>query len=423
MKKLALVLAGLAILGLIAAGMGCSQQIGSITSPAPTSTLTVTPSSTLTATPTPAAGPVVTPSSSPTPAVSRTLGSAPTPGPAISPVPSAKSTAAPAPEATPTVTPSTTPSPTPTPLLIPPEEEHRRRAPTPTATPSPTPSPTPTPFPTPVTGVDDMGRPFEFSSPPQRIVSHVPSITETLFALGLDERIVGVSTFCDYPEEANSKLKIGGYFNPNIEAIVALEPDLVLTDGYVADIARLDNYGIPWVVVQPMDLDWVFRDIELLGRITGTEQTALAITNGMRDRVNAVVDTVGNATRLRVFYVFDATDTTKPWTAGPGSFVDNLIQLGGGENIAAEAQGPWVQFSVEDLVRLDPEVILVDSMHGTAVISPEAIKQLPGWKETTAAKEDRIYIIDGDLVNRTGPRIVQGLEDIARAIHPELPFP
>jgi len=297
-----------------------------------------------------------------------------------------------------------TPSPT-----LPPEEEAVYRR---------TPSPTPTP--TPIVGVDDWGRPFEFSSPPQRIVSHVPSITETLFALGLDERIVGVSDHCDYPEEANSKPKIGGYFNPNIEAIVALEPDLVLTDGYVADIAQLDNFGIPWVVLQPKDMDWVLRDIELLGKITGTEQTAMEITDDMRNRIDAVVSTVGNATRPRVFYVFDATDPTKPWTPGPGSFVNDLIGLAGGENIAAQAQGPWIQFSLEELVNLDPEIILVDSMHGTAVISPEAIRQLPGWKDTTAARENRIHTIDGDLVNRTGPRIVQGLEDIAEAIHPEL---
>ncbi len=291
-----------------------------------------------------------------------------------------------------------------------------------TASPTPTAVPTaaPTPTPTPITGVDDWDRPFEFSSPPERIVSHVPSITETLFALGLNERIVGVSDHCDYPEEANSKPKIGGYFAPNIEAIVALEPDVVFTDGHVASIAQLDNFGIPFVVLDPGDIDWVLRDIALLGRITGTEQTATKITDDMRSQIDAVVSTVGNATRPRVFYVIDATDPTKPWTAGPGSFVNDLIGRAGGENIAAQAQGPWIQFSVEELVNSDPEVILVDSMHGTAVISPEAIKQLPGWQDTTAAREDRIYTIDGDLVNRTGPRIVQGLEEMAKAIHPGL---
>jgi len=265
-----------------------------------------------------------------------------------------------------------------------------------------------------------MGRPFEFTTPPQRIVSHVPSITETLFTLGLDARIVGVSDYCDYPEAAKTKSKIGGYWTPNIEAIVALNPDLVLTDGYVASIAQLENLGIPFVVLQPEDIYGIFRDIRLLGSITATGQTAEQIISEMQARINAVVSTVGNAPRPSVFYVFDATDSTKPWTAGPGSFVDDLINLAGGENMAGNASGPWIQFSIEELVRADPEIILVDSMHGTAVISPEEIKQLPGWQETAAVKEERIYTIDGDLVNRSGPRIVQGLEAIAKAIHPEL---
>jgi iron complex transport system substrate-binding protein len=277
-----------------------------------------------------------------------------------------------------------------------------------------------TPTPIPITGVDDMGRPFTIPGPPQRIVSHVPSITETLFALGLNEKIAGVSDYCNYPEEAQSKPKIGGYFTPSIEAIVGLDPDLVLTDGYVANIAQLEPTGIPFIVIQPMDIDWIFRDIELLGNITDSQQTAEEITDDMRNRIDAVIDTVGNATIPRVFYVFDATDPTKPWTAGPGSFVNDLIEMAGGENIAAQAPGPWVQFSMEELINSDPEIILVDSMMGTAVIDPEVIQALEGWKDTTAAQENRIHTIDGDLVNRTGPRIVQGLGAIAAAIHPEL---
>jgi iron complex transport system substrate-binding protein len=121
-----------------------------------------------------------------------------------------------------------------------------------------------------------------------------------------------------------------------------------------------------------------------------------------------------------VFYVFDATDTTKPWTAGPGSFADALIQMAGGENIAAKAQGAWIQLNMEELVNSNPDIILVDSMMGTAVISPDQIKKLPGWQDMTAVKENRIYTIDGDLVNRSGPRIVQGLEEMAKILHPEL---
>ena len=119
-------------------------------------------------------------------------------------------------------------------------------------------------------------------------------------------------------------------------------------------------------------------------------------------------------------FVYEASDATKPWTAGPGSFIDSLINMAGGMNVAASASGPWVQFNMEELVTANPDIILVDSQMGTAVISPEELKELPGWQDMTAVKENRIYTIDGDLVNRSGPRIVEGLEAIARIIHPEL---
>ena len=272
----------------------------------------------------------------------------------------------------------------------------------------------------PSTITDDWGREIQFKSMPQRIVSHVPSITETLYALDLGDRIVGVSDYCDYPEEAKAKPKVGGYYTPNIEVIVSLNPDLVLTDGYVEEIAKLESLGITFAVIQPNTINDILKDIELLGNITGEQKKADALIDDMEKRVNNVVNTVSDAPRPRVFYVFDATDTTKPWTAGPGSFADALIQMAGGENVAASAQGAWIQLNIEELVNSDPEIIIVDSMMGTAVISPDEIKELPGWKDTTAVKQDNIFVVNGDLVNRSGPRIVQGLEAIARIIHPEL---
>ena len=275
--------------------------------------------------------------------------------------------------------------------------------------------------PAPGTITDDWGREIRLKSVPQRIVSHVPGITETLFALGLDKKIVGVSDYCDYPEAAKAKPKVGGYFTPSIEAIVALDADLVLTDGYVSElITKLDSLAIPYVVIDPKDINGVLKDIELLGNVTGSQKEAKELTSDMKKRIDAVVDAVSGASRPSVFYVFDATDTTKPWTAGPSSFVDALISLAGGENVAASASGPWIQFNMEQLINSNPDIILVDSSHGTAAISSAQIKELPGWQEMTAVKENRIYTIDGDLVNRTGPRIVQGLEEIANIIHPEL---
>ena len=274
----------------------------------------------------------------------------------------------------------------------------------------------------PATFVDDMGREVTINEIPQRIVSHVPSITETLFALGLGERVVGVSDYCDYPEEAKLKPSVGNYFNPSIESIVALEPDLVLTDGHSDSIKQLDELEPPitYIVIDPKDIDGIFKDLELLGKVTGTEREAEKLIEDMQDSIAHIIALVEGAPPVRVLYIIDATDPTLPWTAGPGSFVDWLITMAGGENIAAEAQGAWVQFSIEQIVSSDPEIIILPAKHGTAFTSPETLEGNPAWRKITAVKQGRIRIIDGDLVDRSGPRIVQGLEEMARIIHPEL---
>jgi len=268
--------------------------------------------------------------------------------------------------------------------------------------------------------VDDMGREVSIDKAPQRIVSHVPPITEILFALGLGDRVVGVSDYCDYPEEAKSKPSVGAYFNPAIENIVALDPDLVLTDGHSEGIKQLDNLGIKYLVLDPQDIEGIFKDIEILGKAAGVEDRAKKLVDDMKEDMSNVVSQVEGAPSVRAFYVVDATDLNNPWTTGPGTFVDALITMAGGENIAAEAPAPWVQLSIEQVVSSDPEIVILPAEHGTAFTSPEVLEEHPAWRETTAVKQGRIYIIDGDLVDGYGPRIVQGLEVIAKALHPEL---
>jgi iron complex transport system substrate-binding protein len=275
---------------------------------------------------------------------------------------------------------------------------------------------------TPGTYTDDMGREVTINEIPQRIVSHVPSITEMLFALGVGERVVGVSDYCDYPEEAESKTSVGNYFNPSIENIVALEPDLVLTDGHSEGIVQLDELEPPvsYMVIDPKDIDGIFADLELLGQVTGSEGEAEELIEDMQDSIAQVLALVEGAPQPAVLYIIDATDLNFPWTAGPGSFVDAFITMAGGENIAAGADGAWVQLSLEEIVSADPEIIILPAKHGTAFTSPETLMEHPVWQGTTAVKEGSIFIIDDDLVSRSGPRIIQGLEELARIIHPEL---
>jgi len=268
---------------------------------------------------------------------------------------------------------------------------------------------------------DDMGRTVSINEVPQRIVSFGPSITETLFALGLGEKVVGVSDFCDYPEEAKSKPKVGNAFSPSLERIIELEPDLVLTVKHEQLNMELESLGVKFMVLDPKDINDIFKDIELLGKVTGTESEAEKLIRDMQDDISYVSHQVEDAHPVSVFFIVDATDPNNPWTAGAGSFIDALINMAGGENVAAEAHGAWVQFSIEQIVSSDPEVIIIQTMTGgIPTVSKEVLEEHPAWREMSAVKQGRISFIDGDLVSRPGPRIVQGLEEIAKIIHPEL---
>jgi len=273
----------------------------------------------------------------------------------------------------------------------------------------------------PGTFVDDFGREISIDKVPQRIVTHVPGITEILFALGLEEKVAGVSDLCDYPEAAKLKEKVGGFWKPSIEKIVELDPDLVFTMGSDKPLmTQLDVLGITYIVLQPKDMDGVLKDIELVGKVTGMEKRAEELIADMQVHISYVIEQVKNASRPRVFYIFASTDLNNPWTAGPGSFIDSLIAMAGGENIGAKALSPWIQFSIEEVVASDPEIIILSTEHGTAVTPIEELKRHPAWQGMTAVKRGEIHLIDADLVSRYGPRIVLALKEMAKSIHPEL---
>lgn len=264
---------------------------------------------------------------------------------------------------------------------------------------------------------DDLGRSVSINEIPQRIVSYGPSITEILFVLGLQEKVVGVDSLSDYPEAAKSKPKVGDAFNPSMEKLAELEPDLVLTVKQEQFNTNLSNLKIKFMVIDPKDMDGVYKDIELIGKITGVEGKAGKIVDDMKGAATRVQSQVKNAPKVKTIFLIDTTDLNNPWTAGPGSFIDALITMAGGENIAAKAPAPYVQFSMEQILNADPEVIILPDKY---VVSPQGLKEHPAWQKTSAVKNNRIVTIDGDLISRPGPRLVQGLEEVARIIHPEL---
>ena len=272
-----------------------------------------------------------------------------------------------------------------------------------------------------VTVLDDAQRTVEITGVPERIISLAPSNTEVLFALGLGDKVVGVTDLCDYPEEAQEIERVG-FIEINLEKIVDLEPDLVL---YIGGAAQLENtqtmedLGLTVLVLAPSDIEDIFADIELVGHVTGTEDEAADLASELRARMDEVLSRVAQAERQPVvFYELDATDPTRPWTAGPGSFIDALITMAGGVNLGASAEMEWAQFSTEEVIAQDPEIIILgDANYG---VTAESVEERPGWGVITAVKAGAIYPIDDTLVSRPGPRIVDGLEELARIIHPEL---
>ncbi len=267
---------------------------------------------------------------------------------------------------------------------------------------------------------DDLGRIVTIDEIPQRILSLAPSCTEILFALDLGDRVVGVTDYCDYPEEAKAKPKVGAPFPGfSMETIVDLDPDLVLSIAGTI-VGQLENLGLTVVVLQPKDIGDVLRDIALVGGITHKGEKAKTLIDEMEERLAAIVIETAMATeRPTVFYEVDASlNENKPYTVGFGTFQDDLITLAGGRNIASGRSG-WYEMSIEEILNANPGLIILEDYQYGA--TPEVVANRSAWKGLTAVKEGRIYpIIDSNLTCRPGPRIVDGLEEIARIIHPEL---
>lgn len=273
---------------------------------------------------------------------------------------------------------------------------------------------------------DDHGRTVTIADTPERVISLAPSATEILFALGVGDKVVGVTDYCDYPEELVEKIetgivqKVGAPFPGfNLETIVDLEPDVVFAIGatvpdYVYD---LDELGIPAIVLNAKDIDGIFHDIELVGEVSGKEEDAEALVADLGDDMDETVAKVSGASARAVFYGVDVSDSALLWTAGNGTFIDALITLAGGVNIAGDLEG-WPTYNLEDLVDTNPDVIVLGGANWG--VSAEEVASRPVWEDLDAVKNERMYAIDDTTLVRPGPRIAEGLELLATLIHPEL---
>jgi iron complex transport system substrate-binding protein len=267
----------------------------------------------------------------------------------------------------------------------------------------------------PLTITDDSGQQVVIAKLPERIVSISPSNTEILFAIGLGPKVVGVDQFSDFPAEAKQKTQLGSYIKPDIEQIVAAKPDLVLaTDVHVKEVAPvLREHKLTVVVIDPKNLDQVLDRLILVGRITGQTEQATALARDLQQRVTKITSAVVGAPAPRVFVEI----SPQFHSPGANTFVDDLIRRAGGQNIAADAPTQWPQLSQEVIVQKNPDVIILS--HDVEGTNPEKVKGRPGWGQISAVTQGRIVAIDPDLTNRPGPRLVDGLEAVARVLHPD----
>ncbi len=314
--------------------------------------------------------------------------------PAATPAPTQDPTAAPSPEATAEATAEATEAPEATP------EADATEAPSAEA----------------ISIVDVLGNEVTLDAYPEKIVSLSPSTTEILYALGLGDKLVGRDSYSDYPAESADVPVVGDYSGPNVEAIAATEADLVLASTTLQQdaIDQLKSLGITVASVEATTYEQIAETITMIGTLTGAQEEAAALNASMTEAADAVAAAVADLEKPTVYYVMSYGEYGN-WTSGPGSFINSIIELAGGAPVTADAEAPWLEYSLEQLLQDDPDVILVSSDAG----DPALLADAEGYKDLTAVKEGRAYSIDANTSSRPGPRILEAAEAVAALLHPD----
>ena len=268
---------------------------------------------------------------------------------------------------------------------------------------------------------DDQGTPFALGRAPERIVSLAPNITEILFALDLGPRVAAVTRFCDYPPQAASKEKIGGLIDPDLEKIKALRPELVIAyrGNPLELLRRMRELGLPVFALDAGEtLDSLAVLVARIGQVTGSGKKAAALIRGLADKRNAVrVRLRQAASRPKVFLLLPGGGL---WTSGGQGYLNDLVKEAGAANVAAGIEKPWVDYSLERLVSDDPDIIVLLAR------GPEEFEQAKKWVKADrrmvglrAVRLGRFVFLDENKTSRFGPRLVEALAQLARALHPE----
>jgi iron complex transport system substrate-binding protein len=271
---------------------------------------------------------------------------------------------------------------------------------------------------------DGLGRSVQFDQPAQKIVSIAPSNTEILFAIGAGPQVIGRDEFSDYPEQAKQLPSVGGGYGAlDMETLIALQPDLVLASQLTPaeQVQAIEKLGVKvYLLANPQNLEGMFENLLIIGQITGMRTKAQKIVDELKSRVAAVDEKIAKTgQKPSVFYELDSTDANAPWTAGPGSFINTLITRAGGTNLGAKLKDAYAQISIEDLLVDQPDIIIVGD-YTWGGVTVENVMERASWTGLDALIQEKVYVFDDNLVSRPGPRMVDGLEAMAKLLHPEL---
>ncbi len=254
--------------------------------------------------------------------------------------------------------------------------------------------------------VDDVGNRVEITRA-ERIVSLAPNITEIIFALGAGDKLIGVTDFCDYPADAKKKEEIGGFINPDVEKILSLKPDLVIAtkDGNNPNaVEKIRKFGIPVFVIYPMDFEGVIGDISKISEILGVKEKGDILVEEMRKRVEEIKMKIQNRKKKRVLLLYE---TSPIIASGPGTLADNIIKIAGGENVLSDSPVRYPKINLETAIARNPDVVIITEMETGS-------ENLLRLKE---AFGEKIFLVSGDHLNRAGPRLIYGIEEIFKILY------
>jgi iron complex transport system substrate-binding protein len=269
---------------------------------------------------------------------------------------------------------------------------------------------------------DGLNRTVILHGPAQRIVSLAPSNTELLYEVGAGAQVVGRDDFSDFPAEAKALPSVGGSMGSyDLAAIAALKPDLVLAAqiNTPQEVKALEALGLTvFYLNNPYHLVDLYQNLQTVGSLTGKTSQAAALVQSLQQRIQALIDKLPTVTsHYKVYYELDASDPARPYTAGPGSYINIILETAGDHNIGATLSSPYAAIASEEVIKQNPDFILLgDAAFGVTV---ESVMQRPGWSAINAVKNNHVYVFDNDIVSRPTARIIDAIEMLAKMLHPD----